>query len=95
MKKFILLAAASLTMAGAAIAHEGKDCCKGKDKKECSKEVAAKKEACKDGATAGKSSCCQKGGDASAKKAGGCAGDAAAAHVHAASDVQADGTAQK
>jgi hypothetical protein len=79
MKKLILLAAASLTMAGAALAHEGKDCCKGKDKKECSKEVAAKKEACKEGATAGGPSCCQKkGGDASAKKTGGAASEMAA-----------------
>ena len=79
MKKFILLAAASLTMAGAAIAHEGKDCCKGKNKKECNKEVSAKKSDCAEKATAGGLSCCQKkGGDATAKKAGGCAGEMAA-----------------
>ena len=94
MKKFILLAAASLTMAGAAIAHEGKDCCKGKDKKECSKEVAAKKEACAEKATAGGPSCCQKkGGEASAKNAGGCAGEAAA-HAQTTNDTKTE-TAQK
>ena len=93
MKKFILLAAASLTMAGAAIAHEGKDCCKGKDKKECSKEVAAKKEACKEGATAGGPSCCQKkGGNASAKKTGGSANEMAA---HAEVKTEATEATQK
>ena len=94
MKKFILLAATSLFMTGAVSAHEGKDCCKGKDKKECSKEVAAKKEACKEGATAGGSSCCQKkNADGTAKKAGGCAGEAAA-HAQAAADTKTE-TAQK
>lgn len=90
MKKLILLAAASLTMASAAIAHEGKDCCKSKDKKECSKEVAVKKEACAEKATAGGPSCCQKKGgeaSASAKKAGGCAGEMAAQ-----ADVKAEKT---
>lgn len=93
MKKFILLAAASLTMAGAAFAHEGKDCCKGKDKKECSKEVAAKKEACAEKATAGGPSCCQKkNADGTAKKAGGCAGEMAA---HADVKTEKTETAQK
>ena len=78
MKKFILLAAASLTMAGTALAHNGKDCCKGKDKKECSKDVAAKKEECAEKATAGGPSCCQKGNKGNAKKAGSCAGEVAA-----------------
>lgn len=94
MKKFILLAATSLFMTGAVSAHEGKDCCKGKDKKECSKEVAVKKEACKEGATTGGPSCCQKkGGEASAKNAGGCAGEAAA-HAQASHDAKTE-TAQK
>lgn len=44
MKKIITLATAVLLVSGAAFAHEGKKCSKGKD---CCKKEAAKKEASK------------------------------------------------
>lgn len=60
MKKLTLLLSA-LMITGAAFAHDGKGCCKGK-KEDCKKEAKAGKKDCKE------KSCCQKKGTETAKK---------------------------
>lgn len=60
MKKLTLLLSA-LMITGAAFAHDGKSCCKGKKASECKKEAKA-------GCADKKGSCCQKKGAETAKK---------------------------
>lgn len=60
MKKLTLLFSA-LMITGAAFAHDGKGCCKGK-KESCHKEAKADKKDCKE------KSCCSKKSTATAKK---------------------------
>jgi hypothetical protein len=60
MKKLTILLSA-LMISGAAFAHEGKDCCKGK-KENCHKEAKACKKGDKE------KSCCSKKSTATAKK---------------------------